>query len=133
MEEFLRRILHKLRIDASTTGIRNVLKRLIFLAEVVVLSITGLSTAKASVHVQFCWAIGSFDNTAYFAEAEGREDRSISFGDLLEISGIDHREVRCSIFLDQRSHQMFRKQIIQRWLDHELEVVDTTYMSDLDY
>jgi hypothetical protein len=47
-------------------------------------------------HVQFCWAMGEHDHTIYFAEVENREDRQASFDALLEISGIDHRAVKCS-------------------------------------
>ena len=40
-------------------------------------------------HIQFCWTIGKFDHTVYYAEVENREDRQSSFEALLEISGID--------------------------------------------
>jgi len=51
----------------------------------------GLAFADAGqAHVQFCWAMGKFDHTIYFAEVENREDRQASFDELLEISGIDH-------------------------------------------
>ena len=46
--------------------------------------------------VQFCWAMGKFDHTIYYAEIENREDRQASFDELLEISGIDHQAVKCS-------------------------------------
>ena len=36
--------------------------------------------------VQFCWAMGKFDHTIYFAEIENWEDRQTSFDTLLEIS-----------------------------------------------
>ncbi|KAH2776472.1 hypothetical protein KXW38_000314, partial [Aspergillus fumigatus] len=47
-------------------------------------------------HVQFCWAVGKFDSTIYFAEVENREDRQPSFEQLLDISGIEHYQVQCT-------------------------------------
>ena len=47
--------------------------------------------------VQFCWCMGKYDNTVYFAEVENCEDRQTSFKELIEISGIDHHAVECRI------------------------------------
>ena len=47
--------------------------------------------------IQFCWAMGKLDHTIYFAEIENREDRLASFDALLELSGIDHDAVKCTI------------------------------------
>ena len=55
----------------------------------------GLAFADATdTRVQFCWAMGKFDHTIYYAEIENREDRQASFDELLEISGIDHQAVK---------------------------------------
>ena len=35
--------------------------------------------ASDQAHIQFCWTIGKFDQTVYYAEAENREDRQASF------------------------------------------------------
>lgn len=78
--------------------------------------------------VQFCWALGKLDNTVYFAEAETREDRQASFDQLLEISGIDHHPAQC-----RRSDVSVRARLLKEWRDSELQAVDTTFLSDLDY
>ena len=57
--------------------------------------------------VQFCWAMGKFDHTIYFAEIENWEDRQTSFDTLLEISGIDHHAVKCSTS-DMATHRLAR-------------------------
>jgi hypothetical protein len=82
--------------------------------------------------VQFCWAMGKFDQTVYFAEVENREDRQASFDTLLEISGIDHHTVRCSTS-DSEMHRLGRATLVKDWLESELEIVNTTFLSDLDY
>lgn len=82
--------------------------------------------------VQFCWSMGKYDNTVYFAEIENREDRQTSFEELIEISGIDHYPVQCRT-LDSASHRLLRPQILKNWLEAELETVNTTFLSDLDY
>ncbi len=82
--------------------------------------------------VQFCWCLGKYDNTVYFAEVENREDRQTSFKELIEISGIDHYVVECRIS-DPASHRLLRQQILRNWLESELETVNTTFLSDLDY
>ena len=83
-------------------------------------------------HVQFCWAMGKFDHTIYYAEVENREDRQASFDELLEISGIDHQAVKCSIS-DSTSHRSARTKLMKDWLESEFEIVNTTFLSDLDY
>ena len=82
--------------------------------------------------VQFCWAMGKFDHTIYYAEIESREDRQASFDELLEISGIDHQAVKCSTS-DSTSHRSARAKIMKDWLESEFEIVNTTFLSDLDY
>ena len=81
---------------------------------------------------QMCWAIGRFDNTVYFAEIEEREDRAASFAELLEISGIENLGVHCAR-QDVHAHRRFKRHMISDWRDLELEVINTTFMSDLDY
>ena len=83
-------------------------------------------------HVQFCWAMGRFDHTIYFAEIENREDRKASFDTLLEISGIDHDTVNCTMS-DLATYRSARARLMKDWRDSEFEVVNTTFMSDLDY
>ena len=84
------------------------------------------------VSVQFCWALGKFDDTVYFAEAEGREDRQASFMTLIKISGIDYDRVECRIS-DPKSHRRARAEVMKEWSDSEFEIVNTTFLSDLDY
>jgi hypothetical protein len=83
-------------------------------------------------HVQFCWAMGKFDHTIYFAEVENREDRQASFDTLLEISGIDHHAVKCSAS-DSATHRLARTELLKNWRASEFEIVNTTFLSDLDY
>ena len=82
--------------------------------------------------VQFCWAMGKFDHTIYYAEIENREDRRASFDELLQISGIDHHAVKCSTS-DSTSHRLARAKLFKDWLESEFEIVNTTFLSDLDY
>ena len=93
-----------------------------------------LTTIAVSAHTQtqLCWVVGRFDNTVYYAEAEGREDRSASFTELLDISGIDHSGVSC-VQRPARDYINFKGRLLRDWENLELEVIDTTYMSDLDY
>jgi hypothetical protein len=91
-----------------------------------------LASAAEPDHVQFCWAMGKFDHTIYFAEVENREDRQASFDTLLEISGIDHHAVNCSIS-DAATHRSARAALFKNWLESEFEIVNTTFLSDLDY
>jgi hypothetical protein len=88
--------------------------------------------AADQAHVQFCWAMGKFDHTIYFAEIENREDRQESFDALLEISGIDHLAVKCSVS-DSATHRLARAALLKNWLQSEFEIVNTTFLSDLDY
>ena len=83
-------------------------------------------------HIQFCWTIGKFDHTVYYAEVENREDRQASFEALLEISGIDHHAVKCNTS-DLTSFRLTRPALVRDWLKSEFEVVNTTFLSDLDY
>ena len=104
--------------------------RLLLLA---VLLAPGLARADTEqARVQFCWATGKFDHTIYYAEIENREDRQASFDALLEISGIDHHTVKCST-LDSISHRSSRAKLLKDWLQSEFEIVNTTFLSDLDY
>lgn len=77
---------------------------------------------------QLCWAQGKYDLTIYYAEANGREDRSESFAEFLRISGIDFDDLSCKI--DLTSDQRMR--LFDNWKSRELEVINTTFMSDLD-
>jgi hypothetical protein len=88
--------------------------------------------AADQAHVQFCWAIGKHDHTIYFAEVENREDRQASFDALLEISGMDHHAVKCSTS-DSATHRLARAELFRNWLESEFEIVNTTFLSDLDY
>lgn len=92
----------------------------------------GLANATEQERVQFCWAMGKFDHTIYFAEVENREDRQASFDTLLEISGIDHHAVNCSMS-DASTHRQARATLFKNWRESEFEIVNTTFMSDLDY
>ena len=83
-------------------------------------------------NVQFCWAMGKFDHTIYFAEVENREDRQASFDSLLEISGIDHHAVTCTMS-DPAKHRQARAALFKDWRESEFEIVNTTFLSDLDY
>src|SRR5689334_18671452 len=104
-------------------------------AAVALLMLTVLATAPASAdenRIQLCWALGSLDNTIYFAEVQGREDRQASFTDLLDISAIDHRPVECRTS-DPEVHRAWRAALMKEWSQSEFEIINTTFMSDLDY
>ena len=81
---------------------------------------------------QFCWAVGTYDRTMYYAEAEEREDRESQFIEMLKISGVEFTLAHC---LNQKIalHRSMRDRLIGQWLEEELEIVDTTFLSDLDY
>ena len=97
------------------------------------LAVPNLAYAAADQdRVQFCWAMGKFDHTIYFAEIENREDRQASFDALLEISGIDHHAVKCSTS-DAAAHRLARTALFKNWRESEFEIVNTTFLSDLDY
>jgi len=97
------------------------------------LLVPNLASAAADPdRVQFCWAMGKFDHTIYYAEIENREDRQASFDELLQISGIDHNAVKCSTS-DAPTHRLARAALFREWRESEFEIVNTTFMSDLDY
>lgn len=81
---------------------------------------------------QFCWALGALDKTAYFAEAAGADDRRSSFADLIEVSGIDHHDLQCHT-MEMLSYRTFRDGIVAEWKKNGLEIINTTFLSDLDY
>jgi hypothetical protein len=109
------------------------IKPIIRLLSIATLLAPGAAFADAAqAHVQFCWAMGKFDHTIYYAEIENREDRQASFDELLEISGIDHQAVKCST-TDSTSHRSARVKLMKDWLESEFEIVNTTFLSDLDY
>jgi len=103
--------------------------RLLLIAALLVPTV---ASAAGQDHVQFCWAMGKFDQTIYFAEVNNREDRQASFDSLLEISGIDHHAVKCTMS-DPATHRQARAALFEGWLESEFEIVNTTFMSDLDY
>jgi hypothetical protein len=109
----------------------NSVVRLLLIA-VLLAPISALAAADQA-HIQFCWTIGKFDNTIYFAEVENREDRQESFEALLEISGIDHHAVKCNTTWDSTSFRPARAALVKDWLESEFEIVNTTFLSDLDY
>jgi hypothetical protein len=96
------------------------------------LLVPNLAYAADQDRVQFCWAMGKHDHTIYFAEVENREDRQASFDALLEISGIDHLAVKCSTS-DLATHRSARATLFKNWRESEFEIVNTTFLSDLDY
>ncbi len=98
----------------------------------VLLSAPGMVMAEAGGSVQFCWAMGHFDGTVYMAEAENREDRRQHFADLLTISGIEYGVVHC-ISEAIEADDPVRRRLLKAWRSAELEVVDTTFLSDMDY
>ena len=91
-----------------------------------------LAYATDQDRVKICWAMGQHDHTIYFAEVENREDRQASFDALLEISGIDHLAVKCSTS-DTATHRLARAALFKNWRESEFEIVNTTFLSDLDY
>jgi hypothetical protein len=88
--------------------------------------------ADSEESAQLCWAIGKLDHTVYYAEAEGREDRQASFASLMQISGLNPISVECRIE-DLKSHRSTRAALMKQWRESELEIVNTTFLSDLDY
>ena len=78
--------------------------------------------------LQFCWSVGTFDKTVYFAESLQLDSRLASFTEMLDISAIDHTAVECRYLNpDQRT------KILRVWSEAHLEVINTTFMSDLDF
>ena len=47
-------------------------------------------------------------------------------------SGIDHHAVNCNT-TDLKSFRLTRAALMMDWLESEFEVVNTTFLSDLDY
>jgi hypothetical protein len=84
----------------------------------------------SSPHLQLCWAAGAFDQTVYFAQAEVDDDRKESFDALLSISGIDHTEMQCVTLLSEGQHL---EELKRQWSEQKLEVINTTFLSKLDY
>jgi len=105
------------------------------IVQLLLLSVLPASLTSADAggaRIQLCWSVGKFDHTVYFAEAEVREDRQASFAALIEISGIDHDFVECRTW-DARTHRQARPALMKRWSELELEIVNTTFLSELDY
>jgi hypothetical protein len=84
------------------------------------------------ISAQLCWTIGKYDQTVYFAEIEGREDRQASFASLMEISGLYPQSIECRI-QGLKSHRLARAELMKEWRESEFEIVNTTFLSDLDY
>ena len=103
-----------------------------FLFVAALLAPISASAAADQARAQFCWAMGTHDHTIYYAEVDNREDRQASFDTLLEISGIDHDAVKCTTS-DQATHRSARARLMKDWLESEFEIVNTTFLSDLDY
>jgi len=115
-----------------TPRIMNRFAPVIRLLLIAALLVPTLAYAADQDRVQFCWAMGKHDHTIYFAEVENREDRQASFDTLLEISGIDHLAVKCSTS-DLATHRLARAELFKNWRESEFEIVNTTFLSDLDY
>lgn len=98
-------------------------------ASLILLISAGSAVRADQTNYQLCWSMGRFDGTVYFAQAVVNEDRKDSFDALLTISGIDHREVECVLRADQR----LLPNLMKSWSAQKLEVVNTTFLSDLDY
>jgi hypothetical protein len=96
-----------------------------------------LVAATQTVHAstasgQLCWTVGKYDNTVFIAGIDGREDRAASFASLIEISGVEAPPAKCAS-LPVAGYRALRALLVEEWMDAELEVIDTTYLSDLDY
>jgi hypothetical protein len=117
---------------AMTSKILNRIAPTTRLLLIAALLVPNVAFAAEPDHVQFCWAMGKFDHTIYFAEVENREDRKASFDSLLEISGIDHHSVTCTMS-DVATHRSARAARFKDWRESEFEIVNTTFLSDLDY
>lgn len=114
--------------------IRNLIASRSIVAVLVFLPLLAASPVRADPNesAQLCWAIGKYDHTVYYAEVEGREDRQASFASLMEISGLYPQTIECRIE-DLRSHRSTRAALMKQWRNSELEIVNTTFLSDLDY
>jgi len=98
-------------------------------ASTILLISAGSAVRADQPYDQLCWTMEQFDATVYVAQASVNEDRRESFDALLTISGIDHREVECV----SRPDQWLLPSLIKSWSAQKLEVVITTFLSDLDY
>ena len=113
--------------------IRNLIASCSTVGMLVLFPLLAASPARADPgSAQLCWAIGKYDHTVYFAEIEGREDRQASFASLMEISGLYHQSLECRI-QDLKSHRLARAALMKEWRNSEFEIVNTTFLSDLDY
>ncbi len=81
---------------------------------------------------QFCWAFDRYTHTVYYGDIENREDRSASFAEMLEISGIVHFGALCPIQILSQ-HRLTKQRMLDAWRTAEFDVIDTTFLSDLDY
>lgn len=103
--------------------------RALFLVETFAILIASSAQAERSSQImQFCWSLGKFDQTIYFAESSRLDDRSAHFTEMLDISAIDHNLVECRYLNSDQ-----RIAILRSWSDARLETINTTYLSDLDY
>jgi hypothetical protein len=73
----------------------------------------------------------AFDNTVYYARAEDRDDRKASFISLLEISAIDTVTAECLTEVRLASDSQLL--MTAEWRKAKFELVDTTFLSDLDF
>jgi hypothetical protein len=114
--------------------IRNLIASCSIVGSLVISPLLAANPARADSDesAQICWAIGKYDHTVYFAEAEGREDRQASFASLMQLSGIYHLSLECRI-QDLKSHRLTRAMLMKEWRESEFEIVNTTFLSDLDY
>ena len=115
--------------------IRNLIASCSIVAAFVISPLLAASPAHAGsgeISAQLCWAIGKYDHTVYFAEIEGREDRQASFASLMEISGLYPQSIECRM-QDLTSHRLARAALMKEWRESEFEIVNTTFLSDLDY
>jgi hypothetical protein len=98
----------------------------------ILVSIVPIRAGSPPQTAQMCWAFGRYDRTVYYASIDNREDRSASFLELLEISGIELAGHEC-VTRPLSTHAEFKEKLVAAWRRSELEVVDTTFLSDLDY
>jgi hypothetical protein len=83
-------------------------------------------------HHQLCWVIGAYDQTVYCAEIADRQDREESFAVQVEYFGIEHTGVQCYDYL-ATVYETRRAAMFEHWRSKKLEIVNTTFLSDLDY
>jgi len=50
----------------------------------------------------------------------------------IALPGIDHNAVKCSTS-DLATHRLARAELFKDWRESEFEIVNTTFLSDLDY